>query len=118
VTLAAALLALAVGPPSWAQQAPAANASNASAGQNTLQEIVVTAEKRSETVQATPMSVTAYSGAQLLAAGISDMSEVGYETPGCVGAQFRAGQTEYEMRGIASSAVRRQRSASTSTTRR
>src|SRR3984957_19071600 len=62
VLLAAALLALA--PPSWAQQAPSANASNASAGQNTLQEIVVTAEKRSETVQSTPMSVTASSGGQ------------------------------------------------------
>jgi len=70
------------GRPRGHKQAPAANASNASAGQNTLQEIVVTAEKRSETVQATPMSVTGVLGAQLLAAGISDMSEVGYETPG------------------------------------
>ena len=81
-TLAAGLLLLAVAPSTWAQQAPTANASNASAGQAALQEIVVTAEKRSETVQSTPMSVTAYSGAQLQAAGISDMSEVGYETPG------------------------------------
>src|SRR3984957_9749200 len=101
VPLAAALLALA--PPSWAQQAPSANASNASAGQNTLQEIVVTAEKRSETVQSTPMSVTAYSGAQLLAAGISDLSEVGYETPGVSERNSGPGQTEYEMRGVASS---------------
>ena len=103
VTLAAALLALAVAPPSRAQQTPVANATSASAGQTTLQEIVVTAEKRSETVQATPMSVTAYTGAQLQAAGISDMSEVGYETPGISERNSGPGQTEYEMRGIASS---------------
>jgi len=102
VAFAAGLLALAIASPSWAQQTPEANASNASAGQGGLQEIVVTAEKRSETVQATPMSVTAYSGAQLLAAGISDMSEVGYETPGVSERNSGPGQTEYEMRGIAS----------------
>jgi len=100
---AAGLLALAVASHSWAQQTPETNASNASAGQGGLQEIVVTAEKRSETVQTTPMSVTAYSGAQLLAAGISDMSEVGYETPGVSERNSGPGQTEYEMRGIASS---------------
>jgi hypothetical protein len=32
---------------------------------------VVTAEKRAETVQTTPLSITAYSGAELIAQGIS-----------------------------------------------
>jgi len=78
VTLSAAVLMVGVAPQLWAQQAPSTNTANAStAGPAMLQEIVVTAEKRSETVQSTPLSVTAYSGAQLLAAGISDMSEVG-----------------------------------------
>ena len=100
VTLAAAVLAVGVAPRLSAQQAPSASAESAPAG---LQEIVITAEKRSETVQSTPLSVTAYSGAQLQAAGISDMSEVGYETPGVSERNSGPGQTEYEMRGIASS---------------
>jgi iron complex outermembrane receptor protein len=99
VTLTALVLAVGVAPQLSAQQATSANASGASG----LQEIVVTAEKRSETVQSTPLSVTAYSGAQLLAAGISDMSEVGYETPGVSERNSGPGQTEYEMRGVASS---------------
>ena len=98
VALAAAVLAVLAAPQSRAQQA-SANSANASG----LQEIVVTAEKRTETVQSTPLSVTAYSGAQLQAAGITDMSEVGYETPGMSERNSGPGQTEYEMRGVASS---------------
>jgi iron complex outermembrane recepter protein len=69
-----------------------------------LQEIVITAEKHEETVQSTPLSVTAYSGADLQARGLVDLSDVGYETPGVSERNFGPGQTEYVMRGIASSA--------------
>lgn len=68
-----------------------------------LNEIIVTATKRSETVQATPLSITAYSGADLAAAGVGSISAVGYETPGVSERNSGPGQTEYEMRGIASS---------------
>ena len=99
VTLAAAVLAVGVAPRSWAQQATLASNANTSG----LQEIVVTAEKRTETVQSAPLSITAYSGAQLQAAGLADMSAVGYETPGVSERNSGPGQTEYEMRGVASS---------------
>ncbi len=100
VALAVVALTLLMTPPSRAQQTSSgASPSNAGA----LQEVVVTAEKRTETVQSTPLSVTAYTGVQLQAAGISDMNEVGYETPGMSERNSGPGQTEYEMRGIASS---------------
>jgi iron complex outermembrane receptor protein len=67
-----------------------------------LQEVVVTAERRAGTVQSTPLSITAYSGAQLEAQGVTDLSDVGYQTPGISEKNSGPGQTEYEMRGISS----------------
>src|ERR1700674_5767710 len=47
-----------------------------------LQEIVVTAEKRESTVQKTPISITAISGADLQAQGISNLLSVAQQVPG------------------------------------
>src|SRR5580658_3286874 len=89
---------------SWAQSSPDSTSStNAAPSAGELQEVVVTAERRAGTVQSTPLSITAYSGAQLQAQGITDIGEVGYETPGISEKNSGPGQTEYEMRGIASS---------------
>jgi iron complex outermembrane recepter protein len=102
--LAGAVFTAVVASPARAQQTSSSGATaTATSGAATIEEVVVTAEKRTETVQSTPLSVTAYTGAQLLAAGISSMSEVGYETPGVSERNSGPGQTEYEMRGIASS---------------
>ncbi len=79
-------------------------AADAPAADNTsLEEIVVTAEKRESTVQKTPISITAISGAQLLAQGLSTLEDVAAQTPGISMKQFSPGQTEYEMRGLPSS---------------
>jgi iron complex outermembrane receptor protein len=88
----------------WAQSSPdsTSNANTAPAS-GELQEVVVTAERHAGTVQSTPLSITAYSGAQLQAQGITDIGEVGYETPGISVKNSGPGQTEYEMRGISSS---------------
>ena len=67
-----------------------------------LQEIVVTAEKRDSTVQKTPFSITAVSGEQLQSQGLSSMEDVAQETPGISMRSSGPGQTEYEMRGLAS----------------
>ena len=67
-----------------------------------LQEIVVTAEKRESTVQKTPISITAISGADLQAAGISDFTAVAQEVPGISFKTSGPGQTEFEMRGLTS----------------
>ena len=44
---------------------------------NQLAQIVVTAQKRSENIQDTPLSVTAYSGSTLRAAGVDVVSDLG-----------------------------------------
>src|ERR1700678_1838668 len=67
-----------------------------------LQEIVVTAEKRESTVQKTPISITVFTGAELQAQGLSDMTAVAQETPGVSFKTAGPGQTEFEMRGLTS----------------
>jgi outer membrane receptor protein involved in Fe transport len=68
-----------------------------------IEEIVVTAEKRASTVQDTPISLTAVSGADLAARGIVDFSTLAAETPGISMRENGPGQTEFEMRGMTSS---------------
>ncbi|HUE10710.1 MAG TPA: TonB-dependent receptor [Steroidobacteraceae bacterium] len=66
----------------------------------TLEEIVVTAEKRESTVQKTPISMTAISEAEILARGLSDFRDIAQETPGVSMKTSGPGQTEFEMRGL------------------
>lgn len=87
--------------PTFAVAQTTDSGTNASAGG--LQEIVITAEHHKGTVQSTPMSITAYSGAQLEATGVTNLNELGYQTPGVSESNRGPGQTEYEMRGISSS---------------
>ena len=103
IAAGAALLAAVVWP--GAASAQLQNAPNASAGASTgaLDEITVTAEKRESTVQKTPISLTAISGAELEGRGISDLLSVAQETPGISFKTAGPGQTEFEMRGLTSS---------------
>jgi iron complex outermembrane receptor protein len=83
------------------------SAQTATAGANaadtqTLQEVVVTAEKRESTVQKTPISITAITGADLQAQGVSDMVSVAQQVPGISFKTSGPGQTEFEMRGLTS----------------
>jgi iron complex outermembrane receptor protein len=84
------------------QSAPAQTAAAAAPGAP-LEEVVVTAEKRDSTVQKTPISMTAITGDQLAAEGISSVEAVAAETPGISMRSAGPGQTEYEMRGVPSS---------------
>jgi outer membrane receptor protein involved in Fe transport len=68
-----------------------------------LQEIVVTAEKRSSTVQETALSLTALSGADLQAQGIADVADAARLVPGVAQTTAGPGQTEYTIRGLSSS---------------
>jgi iron complex outermembrane recepter protein len=77
----------------WAQTAPPSQE---------LQEIVVTAEKRDSTVQKTPISITAISGSDLQAQGLSDFTSVAQQVPGVSFKTSGPGQTEFEMRGLTS----------------
>lgn len=76
----------------------------ASAGDSgELAEIVVTAQKRSSTVQETAISMAAVSGADLQARGIGDIAALAAATPGVSLKSNGPGQTEIEMRGMTSS---------------
>jgi len=80
--------------------APPAEPSAGGFGQ--LQEVVVTAEKRQETVQATPISISALSDVQLERANITNLEELAGSVPGISMRTAGPGQTEYEMRGLTS----------------
>src|SRR6202044_1427822 len=67
-----------------------------------LQEVVVTAEKRESTVQKTPISITAITGADLQAQGVADMVSVAQQVPVISFKTSGPGQTEFEMRGLTS----------------
>jgi outer membrane receptor protein involved in Fe transport len=69
---------------------------------DTLAEVVVTAEKRESTVQKTSLSITAVSSQQLIEQGLSRLEDIAASTPGISMKQFSPGQTEYEMRGLPS----------------
>jgi outer membrane receptor protein involved in Fe transport len=98
------IVADAGGSAALAQAAPdAADQSRASANSPGIAEIVITAEKRSSTVQKTPISITAISGDDLDAAGISSFNGLAQQTPGVALRSAGPGQTEIDMRGLTSS---------------
>ncbi|HLY57047.1 MAG TPA: TonB-dependent receptor [Stellaceae bacterium] len=94
--------ALAVGAAAQEAASPAPQSVAQTSGQKGLEEVVVTAEKRSSTVQNSPLSVTALSGDSLQAEGVTGLAGVAAETPGISFRTSGPGQSELEMRGIAS----------------
>ena len=79
---------------------PPSGASAAGESRNELEEIVVTAEKRESTVQATPISITALSGTDLAEQNIASVEDLVGKVPGVSLRTAGPGQTEYEMRGL------------------
>jgi iron complex outermembrane receptor protein len=75
----------------------------ASPAAGTLEEVVVSAEKRESTVQKTPISIAAITGVELEARGQSALLAVAQSTPGMSFKSSGPGQTEFEMRGLTSS---------------
>ncbi len=65
-----------------------------------LEEIVVTAQRRAESLQDVPMAVTALGGEELFENDIATLDEVGGRTPGLVFSAFTLGQPEIAIRGI------------------
>jgi iron complex outermembrane recepter protein len=82
----------------WAQQAQAKPVQ----GDDTLQEIVVTAEKRESTIQNTAISMSALSGHELESQGITTVEDLALDVPGLSIRTAGPGQTEYEIRGLTS----------------
>ena len=88
-----------------AQQSHAQSSARSSADSSsgTLEEIVVTAEKRESTIQKTPVSITAISGEDLLARGLTSAQDLVQAVPGIAVASAGPGQALYEIRGLSSS---------------
>jgi outer membrane receptor protein involved in Fe transport len=81
-----------------------AMAENAAAPAAALEEIIVTAQKRETNLQQTPISITAVTGQDLAAAGISDVAAIAQRTPGVALSSAGAGRTVYNINGISSAA--------------
>ena len=79
-----------------------AAASDATSEETGLEEITVTAEKFASTIQNTPISISALSGDQLAAAGLTRIEDIAHEIPGLSMRSAGPGLTEYEARGLAS----------------
>jgi outer membrane receptor protein involved in Fe transport len=77
-------------------------ASNTVAEDSGLEEITVTAEKYNSTIQSTAISMSALSGDQLAASGITRIQDIALEVPGLSTRYASPGLTEYEARGLAS----------------
>ena len=93
----ASLLALAsLTTPSLAQQAPSGAAGDA------LQEIVVTAQRREESVMQVADSVQAFSGLQLQESGLTHLTDLQYITPGYLPTEG-SGYTQIFIRGFGNS---------------
>jgi len=65
-----------------------------------IDEIIVTAQKRSENLQEAALAITAISGDLLREDDISNLQDIGNRTPGMTFAAFSPGQPEIAIRGI------------------
>lgn len=77
----------------------AAHAANA-ADRSDLGEIVVTAQKREQTIAEVPMSVSAFSGEDAAAAGAQAIEDLQFKIPGFSLVNFYAGGQQYQLRGV------------------
>lgn len=67
-----------------------------------LDDIIVTAEKRSESLERVPLSIVAYSAEALAEIGVQDFSSLAARIPGVTLNSAGPGRSSYSIRGIAS----------------
>jgi len=67
-----------------------------------LEEVIVTAQKRAESLQDVPVSVNAISGDQVREGIIANLDDVASQTPNFTMTQFNIGQPRYAIRGVLS----------------
>jgi iron complex outermembrane recepter protein len=86
----------------FAAAAEATVAAAEAADTSGLEEVTVTAERYKSTIQDTPISISALTGDQLTAAGLTRIQDIAHEIPGLSTRSAGPGLTEYEARGLAS----------------
>jgi iron complex outermembrane recepter protein len=74
----------------------------AAATSDQLQEVIVTAQRRAENLQRTPISITAVTGQNIAERGVVDFDTLAQSLPGISEKSGGPGQTEFEMRGLSS----------------
>ena len=67
-----------------------------------LEEITVTAQRRSENLQTVPISITAVSAAEIERNGIHDLGSLAAQVPGLTFSPFAPGQNIVSLRGVSS----------------
>ncbi len=77
-------------------------ASNAGQGDTVLEEIIVTANKREQSLQDVASAITGFSADYINEAGINDLMSITQLTPGFSMASFSLGQPQLYIRGIGS----------------
>jgi iron complex outermembrane recepter protein len=95
--LAQGLACLMAGSPAYAA---AEDPASADAGRDTIPEIVVTAQKRSQSINDVGMSITALTGDQLLDRGVTDVSDLEKVVPGFSFAPSPNGRPVFTLRGV------------------
>ncbi|WP_045319067.1 TonB-dependent receptor [Brevundimonas abyssalis] len=84
----------------WAQEPTSAQTSQSGEQATTVDEIVVTAQRRSQGVLSVPMSITAVSGEDLSTLGITDVADLVRVTPGLSAVESGASVPVYSLRGV------------------
>lgn len=69
----------------------------------TIEEILVTSQRREQNLQKVPAAVTAFTGSQLREADISGLAQLSSYTPGLFISNFSLGQPNIRIRGVGSS---------------
>jgi len=102
IACSVSMLALAgVTVPAAAQDAQSPQAETQGDDTNTMfGEIVVTANKRAENAQTVPISITAYSGDQLKALGVTETTQITQQVPGLQLNAWSPNVTIFNLRGI------------------
>ena len=90
--------------PAWAQTAPDQGRTTAlEKGETTLEEVTITAEKQSESIEKAPLAVTAITGAEIVAEGATTPTDLSSIVPNFTAAPNSNGST-IAIRGIVSTA--------------
>ena len=71
--------------------------------QQQLEEVLVTAEKREQSIQDVPLSVAALAGDDIEVGKISGLNDIAFRTPGLTYNQFSIGEPRIYIRGIGNS---------------
>lgn len=79
-----------------------AAATPAFAQRSQIEEVVVTAQHRTQSIQDVPITVTAISAAELEAGNIFDIGSIAYNVPGMTLGEFAPGQALISLRGVGS----------------